>query len=144
MMMLKKPDPVIVTDLFPEERAELLRLLESLVSEEWDRPTSCPGWSVKDIGLHLLGDEVGILSRSRDGFRYGSPNIGISDPWGDLVQWLNGWNDQWVEAMRRISPNLLIELLRFTGEEIYRYFSGLDQFKMGGAVTWAGPDPAPV
>ena len=28
----------------------------------------CARWSVKDVALHLLGDEIGILSRKRDAF----------------------------------------------------------------------------
>jgi uncharacterized protein (TIGR03083 family) len=132
-----------VVDLFPEERELLLTLLEQLTSEDWARPTACPGWSVKDIALHLLGDEMGILSRTRDGFSYGSPDIGADDPWGDLVNWLGDWNEKWVAAMRRISPRLLVELLRFTGDEVYTCFKSLDPFEIGGAVSWAGPDPAP-
>ncbi len=44
----------------------------------------------------------------------------------------------------RISPRLLCELLRFTGEETYGYFRSLDPFEIGEPVSWAGPDPAPV
>ena len=126
---MRTPEPAIVIDLFPEERERLLELLESLAPDEWARPTACPGWSVKDIALHLLGDDMSILSRSRDGFGYVSPTISDGDTWGDLVQWLNGWNDQWVQAMRRISPRLLIEMLRVTGEEVYEYLNSLDPFQ---------------
>ncbi len=41
--------PVLVTDLFPGERQQLLQLLASLEQEEWFRPTVCTGWTVKDI-----------------------------------------------------------------------------------------------
>ena len=47
--------------LFPGERAALLELLEEPDFEEWDAPTACPGWSVKDVAAHLLGDDVGRL-----------------------------------------------------------------------------------
>ena len=34
---------------------------------EWQTTTACPGWTVKDIALHLLDDELAWLSRGRDG-----------------------------------------------------------------------------
>ena len=60
--------PVLVFDLFPEERAALLELLAGLEDREWGSPTVCPGWSAKDIAAHLLGDDIGRLSRGRDAF----------------------------------------------------------------------------
>jgi len=65
---MREAAPVIVVDLFPPERQELLLLLSELKDEEWHKPTICPGWNVKDIVLHLLGDDVGRLSRNRDAF----------------------------------------------------------------------------
>jgi len=32
-------------------------LCSSLTDEEWDRPTECPGWSVKDNLSHIIGTE---------------------------------------------------------------------------------------
>ncbi len=143
---LRQPGPVMVSHLFPEERAALLELLGQLSPEEWARPTVCPGWSVKDIGLHLLGDDMGKLSASRDGFRHSPPASARStgDAWADLVAWLNLWNEGWVQAMRRLSPRLLCQMLEFTGKQIYQHFSSLDPLVTGGPVSWAGPGPAPV
>jgi hypothetical protein len=62
----------------------------------------------------------------------------------ELLDFINRWNELWVQATRRISPRLLCDLLRFTGDETQRYFESLDLFAIGGPVTWAGPDPAPV
>jgi len=39
---------------------------------------------------------------------------------------------------------MIIDLLRFTGPQLFGYFSPLDLTQLGGAVSWAGPDPAPV
>ena len=57
--------PIMVTDLFPQERKRLLELFSEFEAKDWEKPTICPGWTVKDIGLHLLGDDVGYLSRTR-------------------------------------------------------------------------------
>ena len=51
-----------VVDLFPGERAALLDLLAGLDGAAWRAPTACLGWSVHDVALHLLGDDVGRLS----------------------------------------------------------------------------------
>ena len=137
---LQPPEPVIVVALFPEILAELVRLLSSLSTEEWQEPTVCPGWSVKDVALHLLGDEVGNLSRRRDGHALSASITG----WEDLVALVNNANQGWVQATQRISPRLLIDLLEFTGVQLCDYFQSLDPYALGGSVSWAGPARAPV
>ena len=58
---------VVVTHLFAPERASLLELLSALAAGQWQAPTVCPGWSVKDVALQPLGDDIDLLSRRRDG-----------------------------------------------------------------------------
>lgn len=137
---LQPPESIIIVALFPEILAELVRLLSSLSAEEWQKPTICPGWSVKDVALHLLGDEVGNLSRRRDGHALGASITG----WEDLVALINNANQGWVQATQRISPRLLIDLLEFTGVQLCDYFRSLDPYTLGGSVSWAGPERAPV
>lgn len=138
--VLQPPQPIIVVDLFPEVLNELLKLLASLSAEDWQKPTVCPGWSVKDVALHLLGVEVGNLSRRRDGYALDASITG----WDELVTFINDWNQGWVQIARRISSRLLIDLLQFTGVQMCEYFRSLDPHAMGGAVSWVGPEPAPV
>jgi uncharacterized protein (TIGR03083 family) len=133
---------VAVAHLFPPERASLVELLGSLDAEQWRAPTVCPGWSVKDVALHLLGDDVGLLSRRRDGvLPAGMP----AEPpaWEALVASLDRLNQAWVEATRPISPRLLCELLTFTGEAAWRFLASRDPLAAETRVSWAGPDPAP-
>jgi uncharacterized protein (TIGR03083 family) len=136
--------PIIVTELFPQERKQLLQLFSGFEAEDWEKPTICPGWTVKDIGLHLLGDDIGYLSRTRDSFS--NPFFQNKDlhEWEILVQNINEANEMWVKATARISPKMLIDLLELTGEQFYEYVQTLDQMAMGGVVSWAGPDPAPM
>ena len=138
--LLHPPQPIIVIDLFPEILTELVRLLSSLSAEEWQKPTVCAGWSVKDVALHLLGGEIGNLSRRRDGHAQ-SASI---NSWEDLVTFVNDWNQGWVRATQRISPRLLIDLCESTGAQLCDYFRSLDPFALGGSVSWAGPERAPV
>ena len=133
------PDPVLTADLFAPDRAAFVALLRQLAPEDWSRPTVCAGWDVKDVVAHVLGGDLSNLSRRRDGFLGVGPG-----PGEELVAWLNRFNEQWVDAARRISPALLVDLLEHLGGPVAAYFAGLDPFAIGGPVTWAGPDPAPV
>lgn len=137
---MQPPEPVLVTDLFPEILEALLELLSGLSAAEWEKATVCAGWSVKDVALHLLGGEIGNLSRRRDGHTLGAS----MRSWKDLVSAVNEWNRDWVRAARRISLRLLIDLMEFTGTQVNDYFSSLDPFALGGPVSWVGPEPAPV
>jgi uncharacterized protein (TIGR03083 family) len=136
------PDVVVVTELFPPERAALLELLSSLGAEQWQAPTVCPGWSVKDIALHLLGGDVDLLSRRRDAV---APAGTPSPPGGfqELVAFLDRLNQTWVEATRRISPRLLCELLAVTGEATSRYLAAMDLSAVEESVSWIRPEPVP-
>lgn len=141
---MQKVEPVMVVDLFPQERKLLLELFAELAEEDWHRPTVCAGWTVRDIGLHLLGDDIGYLAGKRDHF--GNPFFANRDMerWEILVQNINEANELWVQATQRISPTVLSTLLELTGKQFYEYITSLNQLAMNGAVSWAGPGAAPV
>jgi uncharacterized protein (TIGR03083 family) len=125
--------------LVPRLRAELAALLTGLTGGDWALPTACPGWSVHDVAAHLLGVELGNVSVRRDRWGLG-PAEGE-----DLDAWLNRFNQQWVDAARRISPALLIELVDLAGRRFEEHLATLDLDAAGGPVQWAtGSDPAPV
>jgi uncharacterized protein (TIGR03083 family) len=137
--------PIDTLPLYQGERSALLELLSGLSTSEWEAPTVCSGWSVKDVALHLLGDDIGRLSWGRDG--YVNPAFAAGLDIGTLpglVAAIDRQNDVWVTGVRRISPRLLIELLQLTGELTQEYFTSLDMTALGMPVDWAGPDPAPV
>jgi uncharacterized protein (TIGR03083 family) len=138
---MKPPQPIIVADLFPSVLDSLLELLSGLSADDWNKPTACARWSVKDIASHLLGGEVGILSRKRDRYAYSGSD---SMSWDDLVALINRLNDTWVTATSRMSPRVLCELMKLTGEQVCDYFKSLDPYAIGGPVDWASSEPAPV
>ena len=138
---MHEPEPVLTVDLFPKERQLLLDLLADLSDEEWSRPTVCAGWSVKDIALHVLGDDIGVLSRKRDGHSSATQQL---DSWEELVAFLNDWNERWVASARRISAPLLLEMLRRTGDDLNQYFGARDMNALGGTAGGEGQEPAPV
>ena len=138
--MLDEPKPILVADLFPEILEHLLTLLSGLSRDEWQQPTACAGWNVKDVALHLLGVEISNLSIRRDG-HVASESI---QGWDELVEFINEWNQDWVCVSRRMSTALLTEMLRFVGEKVCEHFRLLNPHLIGGPVSWAGPDQAPV
>jgi uncharacterized protein (TIGR03083 family) len=139
--MTQNPPPVLVADRFPALLNTLLDLLNTLSFDDWHRPTIAENWTVQDIALHLLGDDVNILSGWRDGFA--GPDVSITT-WDELVNWIDESNNRWVAATRPISPRLICDLLRFTGDQVSAHFSSVDPNALGGVVSWASPDPAPV
>jgi uncharacterized protein (TIGR03083 family) len=138
---LRPPEPVFVLDLFPQERAALIDLLRELTEDEWEKPTVCTGWSVRDVALHILGGDLGNISRRRDYFTApdDTPQRGES-----IVTLVNRINDEWVEGARRLSPRVITDLLVFSGPQIFDYFASLDVSSYGEAVSWAGLSSAPV
>jgi uncharacterized protein (TIGR03083 family) len=138
---MKRPAEIVVLDRFAPLRAQLLELLAGLADDDWVRATAAPRWSVKDVTAHLLGGDIGVLSRGRDFF---SPPGRKVATYGELVDLVNRLNEEWVVAARRMSPRLLRKLLALMGSEVEAYFSSLDMKAIGGPVSWAGPDAAPV
>lgn len=140
--MTKQPLPPVMTlELHPEIQAGLLELLASLTPEEWNLPTACEGWSVKDVAQHMLASMLGILSGQRDGQK--GAWVDASD-WQGLVNFINQQNDTWVRATRRLSPRVICDLLRFGGDGMIAYFQSLDPFAPGLTISWASSERAPI
>jgi len=142
---MQPPPPVMVAELFPGERAALLKLLRGLAAEQWASPTVCAGWSAHEVALHILGGDIGILSTGRDGYRKArmASDQDLSH-WETLLAFINRQNDLWVQATRHLSPRLLCDFLELTGEGIARYFAEIDPLALGGPVQWVSFAPAPV
>lgn len=132
--------PILTGPLFGEIRKELLSLLTGLTEEEWRLPTAAGKWNVKDVALHILGGDVGNLSRRRDAF---SLPADLSS-YQKLVAFINEINASWVLAGQRMSTRLLIDLTEHVGGQADEYFAALDPFAIGEAVSWAGDAPMPV
>jgi uncharacterized protein (TIGR03083 family) len=135
--------PIFLVDRFPPLHAELIRLLRGLSAQDWNRPTSCALWSVKDIVAHLLDTCLRRLSFGRDGL---VPPAGRAiQEFDDLVSYLNELNAQWVTASRRLSPRVLIELLEASEPRLYAYLAALDPMAVAQfGVAWAGESSSPV
>lgn len=137
---MMKQSPVLVNPLFPELLQHLLETLRGLSPADWLKPTACAGWRVREVALHLLGDDVGMLSSRRDGYSIQTQ----IDSWESLVDFINLSNRNWIDGLQRISPRLIVDFLSLTGPQVCELFDQLDPYAIGGPVNWAGPEPAPV
>ena len=133
-----------MVDLLVDERGVMLDLLESLAPEDWERKTECPAWSVKGIALHVLGDDLSLLSRQRDDAPPGVVWESVDGSWEGLMSPLDEFNERWVAAASFFSTPLLIDLLRMSGEATHAWYAAVDRARLGGeAVVWVSPEPAP-
>ncbi len=75
-----------------EEWDVLASLAADLSPEDWDRPTACPGWTVKDNVSHIIGTEAMLLGRP-------TPDIDVSHL-THLRNDIARFNEAWVEHYR--------------------------------------------
>jgi uncharacterized protein (TIGR03083 family) len=134
-----------VADDLLAERGALLDLLRGLDSDGWERRTECPAWTVRGLALHILGDDFSLLSRQRDAATNGLLLYAESHPGLDIRGLLDGFNEQWVTAAGFFSTELVVELLRLTGEWTHRYYAEVDPDEPGEPVFFfAATGPSPV
>jgi uncharacterized protein (TIGR03083 family) len=122
-----------------DERRRLLAFLEGLTAAEWAAPSAAPGWTVRDLALHLLDDDLTWLSHQRDGSTAGL--VDMSDR-RRFVELLAAKNQRWVDAARTLSSRVVIELLGWTGDEVDAFHARCD-LRGEGWVSWASSQPVP-
>lgn len=132
-------EPILITHLFAPVEDKLIGLLKSLSPAEWQAPTVCRLWTVKDIAAHLLDTNLRRISMLRD--QYFGENAGAINSYEDLVQFLNQLNADWVKAARRLSPALIIDLMQLSSPEVCKLNAQLDPFAPAlFPVSWAGQE----
>ena len=134
-------EPVLVLNRFAPLHGELIGVLRGLSPDDWNRPTACALWSVRDIAAHLLDDDLRRLSFHRD--RQPPPGRGPGSG-AELVALVNRMNAEWVTVARRMSPRVIVDLLEVTGPWVVELFRATDPFAPGfWGVTWAGEETSP-
>ncbi|MEU7040545.1 maleylpyruvate isomerase family mycothiol-dependent enzyme [Streptomyces varsoviensis] len=131
--------PIDARPLFAPEHAALMATLRGLTPDEW-RAEAVPGWTVRDLAAHLLGDFYGRLSRDRDGHQEG-PGFAAGET---LEAFIHRINQEWVDALARVSPAALTDTLELIGGQVVRFFEDADPGAPSLGVSWAGVDPAPM
>jgi uncharacterized protein (TIGR03083 family) len=133
-----------VTPFLQPERDALVELLADLTEAEWAAPTECPAWTVKALALHVLGDDLSLLSRQRDASGNGLVLFAETHPGLSFRELLDGFNEQWVTAALFLSPDLIVEQLRLTGEWSARFYDEVDSELLSEPVGFfgaTGPSP---
>ncbi|GHG95904.1 maleylpyruvate isomerase family mycothiol-dependent enzyme [Streptomyces rubradiris] len=131
--------PIDARPLFAPEQAALMATLRGLAPADWDRE-AVPGWTVRDLAAHVLGDFYGRLARDRDGHQDGPGPA----PGETLEAFIHRINQEWVDACRRVSPTALVDTLDLIGGQVARFFEATDPDAPSLGVSWAGVDPAPM
>jgi hypothetical protein len=122
--------------LFEEVDALLLDLLVALAPGDWNRSTIAGSWTVRDVVAHLLDTPLRRLSIVRDGWPPRDVTI-RSD--ADLVAFVNAANAEGVRVLGRLSPRLLIDLLRLATRELREHLAAIaPDAPAAFPVSWAG------
>ncbi len=136
---MKQTNIISTIELFPKIDEKLIEVLTSLSPQDWEKQSIAPLWRVKDIAVHLLDGNIRTLSMLRDKY-FGVVPESINS-YQDLLDYLNKLNHDWVTAMKRVSPAIIIELLTSTGKEYYDYLATLDPLAPATfSVAWAGEE----
>jgi uncharacterized protein (TIGR03083 family) len=131
-------DPILCAHLLRRVDERLIDLLSSLTSSEWDVQTIAPLWKVRDVAAHLLDTALRKLSMVRDSCYVERVNIRSPQ---DLITLVNCLNREGVTVYRRLSPPVLIDMMRVACEQSARFHESLDPFAPATfAVTWAGEE----
>ncbi|EPH43139.1 maleylpyruvate isomerase family mycothiol-dependent enzyme [Streptomyces aurantiacus] len=131
--------PIDARSLFAPEQAALMATLRGLAPADWSEE-AVPGWTVRDLAAHLLGDFYGRLARDRDGHQEGPAFA----PAETLEAFIHRINQEWVDACRRVSPAALTDTLDLVGGQVARFFERTTPDAPSLGVSWAGADPAPM
>lgn len=128
--------PILCAHLLRQVDNELIGLLSSLTLPEWDLQTLAPAWKVRDVAAHLLDTTLRKLSLVRDSYSVESPVIRSPD---DLVAFVNRLNREGVAVYRRLSPPVLIGMMKTACDQSARFHESLDPFATAAFnVSWAG------
>lgn len=119
---------------------DLLELVEMIDDSSWTAPTEAGHWRVKDVALHLLGEDLGCLSRERDGDTSGL--LAIDGDHAAFVRSLDAENEAWVVGSHGLSRRVVVDLLRSVGREVTAFQAGMD-LDEPTIVRWASRDPVP-
>ncbi len=116
-----------VVSALSETWNSLLGYATSLTEDEWNLPSNCPNWSVRDVLAHVIGTELSLLGES-------SPD----DPesFGDHVKNDVGkMNERWVKFLAGDPISKLIDRFEHAIELRLKYLNGLDEDGFN-AASW--------
>jgi uncharacterized protein (TIGR03083 family) len=100
-----------IVDVLDEEWTAIGRLGDVLEEAEWDLPSECPGWSVRDVLSHMVGTERSLLGEDAPT----PPQVIPPHVHNDV----GVRNEAWVLAGRRSSgPEVLADFRNVTARRL--------------------------
>jgi uncharacterized protein (TIGR03083 family) len=135
------PGPILCAHLLRKVDGKLIDLLAALHSNEWDLQTVAPLWKVRDVAAHLLDTVLRKLSMVRDACYVEA--VTIRSP-QDVIALVNHLNAEGVAVYRRLSPPVLIDIMKSACQQSATFHESLDPFAPATfAVSWAGEETSP-
>jgi len=132
------PAPILCAHLLRKVDEKLIELLSALAPDEWDLPTVAHLWKVRDVAAHLLDTALRKLSMVRDSCYVEA--VAIRSP-ADVISLVNRLNREGVTVYRRLSPKILIGMMKEACDQSARFHESLDPFAPAAfSVSWAGED----
>lgn len=109
--------------LFEDLNQELIYFLADLTPDDWQQPTLLEGRSVKDVTSQIVFGSLRRISFQRDHF---IADAGVSSQ-SVSVQPINikRSSEEWMMALRQISPRLLVEMLKKYEQELFELLARL-------------------
>jgi uncharacterized protein (TIGR03083 family) len=130
--------PILCAHLLRQVDEKLIDLLSALGPSEWELQTVAPLWKVRDVAAHLLDTALRKLSLVRDSC-YVEPAC-IRSP-QDVVTLVNRLNREGVTVYRRLSPQVLIAMMKLVSKQYADFHESLDPFAAATFnVSWAGEE----
>jgi uncharacterized protein (TIGR03083 family) len=130
--------PILCAHLLRRVDEKLIDLLRSLEPGEWDLQTIAPLWKVRDVAAHLLDTVLRKLSVVRDYCHVEA--VTIRSP-QELIALVKRLNAEGVTVYRRLSPPVLIDMMKLACEQSACFHESLDPFAPAMfAVSWAGEE----
>ena len=119
------PEPIRCAHLLRAVDEKLIDLLSSLTVDDWERQTGAPSWRVRDVAAHLLDTTLRKLSMARDCCYVETVNTRSTQ---DVITLVNRLNREGVTVYRRLSPRVLIDMMKDACEQSADFHESLDPF----------------
>ena len=130
--------PILCAHLLRKVDEKLIELLSALAPNEWELQTVAPLWKVRDVAAHLLDTALRKLSLVRDSCYVETGDIRSQE---DVIALVDRLNREGVTVYRRVSPQVLIDLLRLATKQSAEFHESLDPFAAATFnVSWAGEE----
>jgi uncharacterized protein (TIGR03083 family) len=130
--------PILCAHLLRKVDEKLIDLLSALAPGEWELQTVAPLWKVRDVAAHLLDTALRKLSLVRDSCYVETTDIRSQQ---DVITLVNRLNREGVAVYRRLSPRVLIEMMKVATKQSAEFHESLDPFATATFnVSWAGEE----